>query len=182
VPLLPPAPSAPAGPVAPTAAVSPLSATDQPKASPAAPSAGRSVACCVQRPPLHVHIRRAGAAPEVIIPRGSDHGGVTAQGDGNAEPVAGGAVGGEELRLLCPEAAVAREHRRRAGALLHESLLPHTTPTESICADHRPGRALSRRFAILGHFFTPYEIGRRRWKKKADYHRQAGVENAFFRY
>ena len=26
------------------------------------------------------------------------------------------------------------------------------------------------------------EMGRRRWKKTAEYHRQAGVENAFFRY
>ena len=26
------------------------------------------------------------------------------------------------------------------------------------------------------------KIGRRRWKKEADYHRQAWAENAFFRY
>jgi len=29
---------------------------------------------------------------------------------------------------------------------------------------------------------TNAEIGRRRWKKMAGYHRQARVENAFFRY
>ena len=47
------------------------------------------------------------------------------------------------------------------------------------------GDSTSTDLASVGRFFAPYgvkDIGRRQWKKASGYHRQALVENAFFRY
>ena len=51
-------------------------------------------------------------------------------------------------------------------------------PTKTACASHRRPRSSARDRTIT----KVQQIGRRRWKKKSGYHRQARVENAFFRY
>ena len=51
-------------------------------------------------------------------------------------------------------------------------------PTKTAAVSPRRPRARARDRTIM----RVQQIGRRRWKKAAGYHRQAGVENAFFRY
>ena len=51
-------------------------------------------------------------------------------------------------------------------------------PTKTAAVSRRRPRASARDHTIL----RVKEVGRRQWKKQACYHRQARVENAFFRY
>ena len=51
-------------------------------------------------------------------------------------------------------------------------------PTKTDAVSRRKPRASARDHTIL----RVKKVGRRRWKKEAGYHRQARVENAFFRY
>ena len=51
-------------------------------------------------------------------------------------------------------------------------------PTKTAAVSRRRRRASARDYTIL----RVKEVGRRQWKKEAGYHRQARVENAFFRY
>ena len=51
-------------------------------------------------------------------------------------------------------------------------------PTKTAAVSRRRPRASARDHTIL----RVKKVGRRQWKKEAGYHRQARVENAFFRY
>ena len=51
-------------------------------------------------------------------------------------------------------------------------------PTKTAAVSRRRPRASARDHTIL----RVKQVGRRQWKKEAGYHRQARVENAFFRY
>ena len=60
-------------------------------------------------------------------------------------------------------------------------------PGRELAGVRASARAARRRDAMAvgrrsGRVATVATIGRRRWKKEAGYHRQARVENAFFRY
>ena len=62
-----------------------------------------------------------------------------------------------------------------AGARGATGVVP---PTKIAAVSRRRPRASARDHTIL----RVKRVGRRQWKKEAGYHRQAGVENAFFRY
>ena len=120
-------------------------------------------------PAAHEHVGRPGLG---VLERSSDHGGIPAEGHGEAELVTGHAIAGRQPGLLGPVRAAVHEDVSRPGAAVLAGYPNHgSCPTE----DHReagvvtPCRIGGAQPVLLRPGIDEHGVGRRPsgWQRQA---------------